>query len=269
MTNKITHKFIDITPDIAGEWLLQNSANYRHCDANRVRLYAKQMKSGAWDVNGESIKFDQKGCLIDGQHRLNAIVESGTTQSMLVLTNVPSDINIDTGKPRVLADVLRRAGLKSGVFLATIHRQKQCIENAANGLTFRCDRPAIETAMREITRNKEVYYWAHSKAKSSHDAFCATRFGACLLVFHDHDPIKAQEFADLCCKSDLLRSDHPVVVAISTITNQIIRGKRRPACEWECAITVKAWNLFLSNRTSKTLRYNMGGAQDHDFPEIL
>ena len=46
------------------------------------------MRNGLWELNGAAIVIDEFGNLIDGQHRLSAVVESGTTQQFVVVRNV-------------------------------------------------------------------------------------------------------------------------------------------------------------------------------------
>ncbi len=50
--------------------------------------YANAMKSGEWKYNGESIKVCTDGSLLDGQHRLEACIESGVTFDTLLVTNL-------------------------------------------------------------------------------------------------------------------------------------------------------------------------------------
>ncbi len=65
-----------ITPKKAQAWLLHRAPNRPICEFHLRRL-ASSMKAGVWKLNGEAIKFNDKGDLEDGQHRLEAIVLSG------------------------------------------------------------------------------------------------------------------------------------------------------------------------------------------------
>ena len=104
-------KYETITPNIAGVYLSKNtSKNYRH-STSRVSRYANDMKRGAWDLNGENIKFDINGELIDGQHRLRAIVESGMTVVIAVQRGVSVEAfkSIDTESKKA-AVILEKMG---------------------------------------------------------------------------------------------------------------------------------------------------------------
>lgn len=97
-----------ITPGIAREFLSHNTRNIRPMNKSAIKQYAESMRAGTWQANGETIKFYEDGTLFDGQHRLQAIIESGTTQEMLVVTGVPNDVSVtDIGRTRsakVIAD---------------------------------------------------------------------------------------------------------------------------------------------------------------------
>lgn len=96
-----------VTPELAGDWLAINPHNRKLRD-QRVRRYAADMAAGMWKKNAETIKFGVDGNLLDGQHRLAAIVTSGVSVEMLIARNVPSESfdTIDTGIPRIVSDIL-------------------------------------------------------------------------------------------------------------------------------------------------------------------
>ena len=73
-----------ITPKTAEKYLEQNTNNYRRMNRNKVSIYARDMKNGSWQTNGEAIKFNKRGELVDGQHRLKAIMEADVPVKMLV-----------------------------------------------------------------------------------------------------------------------------------------------------------------------------------------
>ena len=88
-----------ITPKQASDYLRKNFKGNRKLSNVRVRRYANVMKRGHWRVTHEGIAFDDDGHLIDGQHRLSAIVESGATVQMLVVTGLPTEVYQALGRP--------------------------------------------------------------------------------------------------------------------------------------------------------------------------
>lgn len=81
----ISIKVENITPIMAAEWFKKVDRNHqRNLRENHVATLAAIMRNGQWTTNHQGIAFDDKGRLMDGQHRLAAIVKSGVTVSMIV-----------------------------------------------------------------------------------------------------------------------------------------------------------------------------------------
>lgn len=109
--SKYTQTIESIDPSKAEKYLKKNVHN-RYVNEKTIALYAKQMREKEWRINGESLIFSDNGELLDGQHRLSAIVASGVTLDLPVFRGVEKDAirTINTGKPRSIADHLRIHG---------------------------------------------------------------------------------------------------------------------------------------------------------------
>lgn len=89
-----------VTPKVAAAWLTMNHVE-RPLDLAHVRNLAARMRADKWTDSAASIAFDAEGHVVDGQHRLAAIVEAKTPVTLLVTTNCSSDQRgIDWGLPR-------------------------------------------------------------------------------------------------------------------------------------------------------------------------
>lgn len=101
---------ICVTPEIANNWLTKNTNN-RKIDWRRVDSYATSMKQGLWQKNPEGISFYENGSLRNGQHRLLAVVQSGTSIEFEVTFDVPNDSVIcDNQKTRTLQNFCQLSG---------------------------------------------------------------------------------------------------------------------------------------------------------------
>jgi hypothetical protein len=67
------------------------------------------MTAGEWPLTHQAIAFDEQGNILDGQHRLWAIVESGKTIEMVVGRGLAAEVRdfIDQGIPRTVVDVAK------------------------------------------------------------------------------------------------------------------------------------------------------------------
>lgn len=107
-----TAELVTITPDLAAGWLDRNTNN-RNVRPRKVSTYAAEILRGDWVVTGEGVKFDWDGRLIDGQHRLMAVVEADAPVQMFVFHGLAPDAQLvlDTGTKRTAADALKFAGV--------------------------------------------------------------------------------------------------------------------------------------------------------------
>ena len=100
-----------ITPEIAAQMLKENTHN-RPLMARNVKFLADQMRSGNFKTTHQGIAFSKDGFLLDGQHRLQAIIQSGVTIKIAVTRGLyESDFSVlDTGKIRTAGDALHVEG---------------------------------------------------------------------------------------------------------------------------------------------------------------
>ena len=119
-----------VSPVKAAELLAANTSN-RPLSKPTVRSFAEAMRRGDWVVTHQGIAFDVNGVLVDGQHRLAAIIEADVAVELTVFTDVDQgtfDV-LDTGKRRNAADVLAIEGEKSSTMLAAMVRTVWLFEN--------------------------------------------------------------------------------------------------------------------------------------------
>lgn len=130
LVNKPTHSYVHVTPEIAERWLKANTSN-RNIRQTKVNQYARDMSSGRWTLSNDDICFDQDGRLLNGQHRLNAVIVSGATVLMGIKRNVPRAAmsNMDTGAARTAGDVLGFANEKHSQLLASTVKQLVLVQS--------------------------------------------------------------------------------------------------------------------------------------------
>jgi hypothetical protein len=99
-----------ITPKQAEKYLQFNTSN-RNLRKSLVSQYARDMTNGKWRLTHQGVAFNCDGTLLDGQHRLKAIVESGVTVQMLVARGVDSknQLVMDDHAKRSAGDALTLA----------------------------------------------------------------------------------------------------------------------------------------------------------------
>lgn len=112
-----------ITPEFAASLLAKNPEN-RNIRATKVAEYARDMQTGRWQLNGEAIKVNGDGSLIDGQHRLAACVKANVPFEAIIISGLPNNVRatIDGGAKRTHADRLAMRGIKNANLLSSTAR---------------------------------------------------------------------------------------------------------------------------------------------------
>lgn len=116
-------ELVEMTPALATKLLQANTRN-RSLSPRRVSALAAQIKRGEWLMDGSPIRVAESGLLLDGQHRLSAIVEADATVQCVLTTGLAeqTQLVIDTGRSRTFADYLRLRGETNVASIAAITR---------------------------------------------------------------------------------------------------------------------------------------------------
>lgn len=116
----LTVAYETVTPEKAAAYLetmerrkaKDDKRSNRTLRQHKVDYYAGQMVKGLWRVTHQGIAFDEEGCLVDGQHRMWAIIETGLSQKMQATRGLTDDdvIALDQGMLRTNEDVAHYQG---------------------------------------------------------------------------------------------------------------------------------------------------------------
>lgn len=100
-------RVVDVTAEMARSLLERNIGN-RPITSALVNRYARDMVNGRWKMAGDPIRLSKTGKVLDGQHRLTAILKTGVTVPCVVMTDLDDSIFnvIDTGRTRSKSDVI-------------------------------------------------------------------------------------------------------------------------------------------------------------------
>lgn len=243
-----------ITPQMAASMLELNTKN-RPLNVNHINDLADLMRRGKWETNGETIKLNGNRVL-DGQHRLWAIVESGSTITTCLATEVPEEVydTIDTGRRRSGGDTLAVVGEKNCNALAsalTILSQY-----LAGAMTRKFRVPNLE--LRRILRNhpgmREI---VNMKALVKGGFINPSVLFACYYLFRKSDELMADKFIGYLVSGIDLEAGNPALILRERlIKNQMSQAKF--SREYAMAITIKAWNAFIEGRRISHLRWVSG-----------
>lgn len=105
-------KRILVTPDLAKRTLEFSKIANRRINPVRVKYFVRLLKQGQFMCTHQGIALDGDGNILDGRHRLTAIVESKCSVYMMVSKGVPTETMsvIDCNQPRTLLNRLSISG---------------------------------------------------------------------------------------------------------------------------------------------------------------
>jgi hypothetical protein len=244
-----------ITPEMAEKMLKTNTKN-RAIKQHHVDFLAMQMKQGKWLSSGDTIKFSDKGKLLDGQHRLHAGVKSGKPFESLVVTGLKEETFnvIDTGRVRNAADVIGVNGYKNSVNLASAARF--VMRYNANTLFQKTKGMATNQAILDfINKNKDltecgedaVYYYSKSRLIS------VATVAALLFIFKKNNVEKAPKFFDKFTTGIDLKEGDPILVLRNKLMQDSLNKRKMKGIQ-KISLIVLAWNAFVKGGTLKNLR---------------
>ena len=258
-----------ITPEVAKQWLKRNSQN-RPVSESHCRSLARDMEQGDWSVCGSAIVFNIHGELIDGQHRLSAVVKSGCPIESPVMKGISDDqafMYIDQGKKRSAADVM-----------STVGKSKSTTRAAATKLVYQMVRSSDLTQFRlsnQRVANKTLFEFESSLPEIEEAvewSSCFNRFStravisSAMIILMRIDYDQARNFFERLHEGIFPHHDHPIL----RLRDALIM-KRNPSLHREIlmdlAMIFKTWNLSLSGKTIKVLQWRQDKSQRFPSPK--
>jgi hypothetical protein len=221
-----------ITPSAAKAMLANNTGN-RKPSLGAVAQMAADMKTGHWRLTHQGIALAPDGRLLDGQHRLMAVVEAGASLPMMVFRNVdPAAFSaIDRGRVRSLRDVLGIDGrlLEPCNFIARLHGITNVQAHHAQAVLDGCGMAVLEL----VTKAGSV---ARGRTAAPIKAAAALR------LMQGHGAYAIQQW---CALVNLQFGD--MTPAIQALLRQItdearVRGSGGSSVQYDRA--VRAWMAF-------------------------
>lgn len=250
-----------ITPSHASELLKNNICN-RNPKKVHIKSLAHQMRNGQWLYNGEPIIIAKDGIILDGQHRLYAIIEANVSVEMEVIRGIENNVmhTIDSGVARTTADSLNLLGYDNSTGLAKTVR---------NLIQFRNKQTLRESRSRDqLISNKDIIDFIENEppvirvfadARTEHNfkksnILTKSEIAVFWYIFKDIDEEKANIFFDkLLCGIDIKADD-----AVLHLRNKLIIDKTNKNTSMNYStklkLIFKAWNKFYNNEKCKLLK---------------
>jgi hypothetical protein len=258
-----------MTPPRAQE-ILQANVRNRKLRRPYVKRLAEAMTRGEWTMNGEPIQVALDGTLLNGQHRLSAVVESGVTIPTLLVTGLSVDAlrTVDSGSRRNLSDVLALRGevdtTNLGAALGLLHRYRSGARMDQSGHTS----PTVQEALGLLELEPELRE-ALKIARRMHrrNRMRLSVMAVLMHLFNEVDLGSGTRFFEALCV-ERAAAGSPVRALQSILARERAdRTYRLPAYSL-CAMTIKAFNAWKEGTHMTILSFKPGGQSPEPFPKI-
>lgn len=237
------------------ENILETRAPNRPIRDSVVQKYANDMKKQHWLRNGQTIKFDRFGRLLDGQHRLWAVIMNDHAQDFTVVLGLEPEAmaTVDTGIPRSFADVIAINGTQNARQVSSVMRIIWSYESGdwqTNKTPSHLDLAGIMSRFPTVTD-----FVAEHKSKmrviGMHSPLLFTAYMA-----HRLDSTEALRFLDSLSSGADLQTGNPVfALRERLLAMRAERAHQAAKPHYVAALTIKAWNAFYADREIMKLQW--------------
>jgi len=202
---------VHLTP-AAAKKLLERNVHNRKISEKVVQKYTAEIKAGEWRLTPGGIGFDDHGTLVDGQHRLQAIVRANQSVPMLITLGLPTagQEKVDRHRRRTLFDALYLAGFAT-------KRQEVEIATCLTRRLMRSDSGVIpsdslvkQTLDCHLEHIRSVIALMKGDNKSRRGLSQAS-FLAAAVLYHEIDAEKCADFLQGVRTGAMLTQDHPAM----------------------------------------------------------
>lgn len=260
---------VNITPEMAAKWLENNLPSNRPVNSSHVDNLAREMRTSRWKLNGETIKFDVQGHLIDGQHRLRACIRANTPFTSLVIYNLATTAfdTVDLGRRRTNGQILGIYGEKNSNDLAAAlrflwyYRVGDMRAVSGGQRSFLTPQDIHDLLEREGGIRESMPY-----AKMDRHLMPTSLSLFCHYVCAEKDRHAANEFFEALKTGVMLPSSSPVYKLREKLVKVVGEKTRRNKLEI-CAWIIIAFNMYRKKAHTKRITWDYDS--DTPFPKLL
>ncbi|EAP3462106.1 hypothetical protein EAN04_24600 [Salmonella enterica] len=261
--NHVSGKMETITPETATELLKHNIGN-RKISQSVVSKYVQAILAGRWEENGETIKISLDGRLLDGQHRLKAVVQSMRAIRTFVVRGLKNGCQptIDTGRGRGPADTITFMQNKtSNTTVASAIKMLIHYENAKNWLnpTGFCTYPVDNRAIGEYSLahqeelEKNVKYLKDALTKRSGMTYLTGPERLFFYtIFSRVDPELANQFVEIILKGVGVPGQGTWAILRDYLDRVKLKKVKYPPARVRHTI-IKGWNALRAGKEINSL----------------
>lgn len=234
---------------------LEKNKSNRPLNDRKVIEYAHEMKRGNWQINNDAICFDTKGKLLNGQHRLCAVIKSGITVDLLIARNMDADSFkvMDTQKSRTASDILCIEGIPNANKVAATAKFILNFERSAFSDASSSTRRKVGLTNSDISdfvnKNTEKIADAlgYGHRKENRGLVPSATLCGLFYIFAKKDDDMADDFCDKLITGASISIDNPIYVVRQKLIADVRATKKMKPLH-KIALICKAWNHYRNGK---------------------
>lgn len=234
-----TTKIEMISPDEARRILERNTDN-RSLRQAWIDKLCRSIRDGEWRTTHQGIAIATSGRLLDGQHRLHAIMASGRTVPILVTRNADEDDYkyIDAGNARTVADRIQLMHDAADNRMACAILRSYCRINLVDGHDRSREVPItmIEDTFLEYS---DAWEWAAQTFRVRVARLTLAPVAAALATFYHKHKAEAERFTEQYLSGAELSHRSPALVL-----RNAMHGARVPSIHDQYWKTIWSCHMF-------------------------
>lgn len=246
--------------------LLEKNPMNRHLRDVLVRQFRRDIEAGRWVLNGETIKISESGNLIDGQHRLKAVLDSGKSIDTLVVRGLPETVleTVDTGAHRTFGDTLRLRGEDHYYTLAAVCRMSWVMDVGGKPLSGAGNTPTFGDLTAYLEKRPELRKHA---AMAVFGPRSVLRLPGSLVGALSYQMSLIDEELSTEFWRQLFENDAKKGSAVHVIREQLLKDTKMPhrmSTNYRAAVLIKAWNMWMEGREPAYIAWK----PNEDYPRL-
>lgn len=261
-------RVLNVGPDLAAAWLEKNDSNRNEAKGNKAKI-TRSMELADFRFLGDPVRFDVDNILLDGQHRLKAIVETGVEIPLLIIRGFKSEAQLymDQGKTRQAGDQVKLAGvtLHSGNNWAAIARL--IIRWDAGDVLGNLLVPGTAEIVAFCEEHKDQMTRAVAAAGAQYRRVGGRKpvAGATFYFAELIDEQLAHKFFRQLATGEDIRNGDPVFALRDTLLKRKGTGGSRLNSNEELSLFVRAWNAARRGISLQRLQLPREGLKAYNF----
>lgn len=271
MTADISFQVVEVNPEMARDWLGAKRPPNRNLNQSYVNRYASMIQRGEWRLTGEPIKFNAAGQLIDGQHRLAAVIAADKPITVAVVAGIDDGAfsAMDRGRKRSVAGDLSQLGYRNaknlgGAVAALITYERTGAFHRASA----ADLPSTDAVVAFIEAHPDIVTIVSEYSTVRFLRVSLATMLALRWLFSQRDADDANVFFDRLREGANLAPDDPILL----LRNRLLsfgEHHRSTDTHFTAGLVIKAWNAYREGRRLGVLKFRPGGANPEELPVIV